>query len=64
MLAVTCDAIGSQVIIGDRSMLGLRNVADGTLLAYRCWCGEPGILVTHHDGSQTSGHVAVPAQVA
>ena len=60
MFSVQCDATGGEVIIGMESVVGMRNVDDGILMAYRCWCGADGVLLTGAaSGGDRSGHVEV-----
>lgn len=57
MFTVQCDAAGVEVMLGNRDVLAIRNVDDGILVAYRCWCGAQGVLHTGSGVEDRSGHV-------
>ncbi len=61
MFSVRCDTLDREVLLGNRDILAIRNMDDGILVAYRCFCGEKGVLLTGSGAAEErSGHVEVP----
>jgi hypothetical protein len=58
MFTAWCDESKAEVLLTSRDVLGMRNTEGGVLVAYRCWCGAHGVLLTGAGAAaERSGHV-------
>jgi hypothetical protein len=46
MFAIHCPNADARVLIWISQIAGLRNTDHGIEVAFRCWCGEPAVLLT------------------
>ncbi len=55
MFTVHCDDLG-EVLLTAKDVLGVRNTDRGVLVAYRCWCGRNGVLLTGSGADREISH--------
>lgn len=45
MFSVECPTHGTEVLLSERRIVGLRSSSEGHTLRWRCWCGTEGSTV-------------------
>jgi hypothetical protein len=61
MFSVHCPGCDKTVLLTPRRILSLDNTDHGIVIAYRCWAGHEGVLVTGRGASTAASSVPQPA---